>query len=224
MILFLSGWAANKDIFPNPPKVSPLHRHDFSEKVSAKSLSESLLHICPQGGLHLIGWSLGGMMALELAAKYPEKIKELTIISSTAKFINDKNYNAGIPASSLKWLKRQVNHNASTAQLAFYQTMFSAKEKAAADIFATREPMVKSTAALLAGLEYLQYSDLRSLLSAITVKVKIIHGTADTICPLTAGIYLAEHLPNCELFTLPDCGHIPFLTENNLCNKIIWGN
>jgi len=45
----------------------------------------------------LIGWSLGGVLAVQLAARYPEKITRLVTLCANAKFVATENY---LPAMS----------------------------------------------------------------------------------------------------------------------------
>lgn len=63
------------------------------------------------------------------------------------------------------------------------------------------------------GLNFLLETDYRSILPKLQTPCAIIHGTADTICPVDAAHYLAENLPNAGLYLFPGAGHIPFYTQ-----------
>jgi pimeloyl-ACP methyl ester carboxylesterase len=60
---------------------------------------------------------------------------------------------------------------------------------------------------LMAGLEYLACTDLRAQLPRIAVPTTLVHGSADQIIPLASTQYLAAHLQQAELVTIPDGGH-----------------
>ncbi|MNR37546.1 Alpha/beta hydrolase family protein [compost metagenome] len=45
----------------------------------------------------------------------------------------------------------------------------------------------------------------------IDCPILVVHGTGDKICPYIAALELVAGLPQAELFTIPDSGHVPFL-------------
>lgn len=54
----------------------------LSENMSQASALESLFVSLPEK-THLVGWSLGGELALAFASCFPERVDTLTLISST---------------------------------------------------------------------------------------------------------------------------------------------
>lgn len=223
MHLFINGWAAEARVWNSLHPGEDCRFFDFTEGVELEKLEKYMAALAKESGpLHVIGWSLGGMLALELAARHPEQMKRLTLLDSTARFTLTEHYAAGLPPAIVRQLARRVRRDFCQAQLNFYQQMFVPGEQTAAENFVKSGAMVQNTAALLAGLEYLEQRDLRGLLPDITLPVRVIHGAADAICPFSAGEYLAEHLPAAELICLPDCGHVPFYTQPELCRKLIF--
>jgi pimeloyl-ACP methyl ester carboxylesterase len=63
--------------YPNPP----IDREDF--EVDADDVA-GLLDSCGAGGMHLVGHSYGGVIALLAAAKRPEAVRSLTVIEPPA--------------------------------------------------------------------------------------------------------------------------------------------
>lgn len=53
----------------------------------------------------LIGWSLGGMLAVQLAARYPQKISHIITLAANAKFVTSRDYEAAMPPA----VNRQFN-------------------------------------------------------------------------------------------------------------------
>lgn len=49
---------------------------------SSTPIQEPLSELAPLPSMHLVGYSLGGRLALRFAEKYPEKIRSLTLIST----------------------------------------------------------------------------------------------------------------------------------------------
>jgi malonyl-CoA O-methyltransferase len=53
----------------------------------------------------LIGWSLGGMLAVQIAARYPQKISRLITLATNAKFVASRDYETAMPLA----VNRQFN-------------------------------------------------------------------------------------------------------------------
>ena len=223
MYLFINGWAADASVWESLHPGEDCRFLEFSAGLEPGGVvREAAALAAEHGPLEVIGWSMGGMLALELAAQAPELVARLTLIDSTARFTAAADYAGGLPRAIVRQLARRVKRDAIRAQLDFYRQMFSPEESTLAGAFCRRGAMVQDTAALLAGLAYLEEQDLRELLPRIACQVRVIHGAEDAVCPLAAGEYLAEHLPQSELICLPGCGHVPFYTQPALCRKLIW--
>jgi pimeloyl-ACP methyl ester carboxylesterase len=58
--------------------------------------------------------------------------------------------------------------------------------------------------------------------AAITAPVRVLHGEADTLCPIAHGRHTAEIIPTAQLVTWPDHGHISILAElAQLCADLV---
>ena len=55
----------------------------------------------------LIGWSLGGMLAVQIAARYPNKISRLITLATNAKFVASRDYETAMPLA----VNRQFNRS-----------------------------------------------------------------------------------------------------------------
>jgi malonyl-CoA O-methyltransferase len=53
----------------------------------------------------LIGWSLGGMLAVQIAARYPQKISRLITLAANTKFVASRDYETAMPLA----VNRQFN-------------------------------------------------------------------------------------------------------------------
>lgn len=225
MSLFLiHGWATTPAIWPDWLTTNPAFSYDSLQYPDYSHLVATFTaHYQAQGKpLTLLGWSLGGMLALQLAADHPEKINKLILLSSTARFTSCENYPAGLAPGIIKNLGRKLLKNKWQTQLDFYKLMFSPLESASLETFNTAmtPPLANlEIQTLQAGLQYLLATDLRSLLPTIQTPCHIVHGTEDTICPLAGGQYLATMLPNSTLTLVPGAGHIPFYTQSEYCQS-----
>lgn len=229
MSLFLiHGWATNAVIWPDWLAVNNAICYQSPHYPDFSHLSKSFTNIYQQRfqPLTVVGWSLGGMLALQLAAAYPEKIEKIILFASTPRFTLCENYTAGLSPSLVKNLARKLHKNKWQTQLDFYKLMFSATEHLGEKNFALQiAPLLEGIEipTLQSGLLYLLERDLRSILASIQTPCHILHGTEDAICPPAAGQYLADVLPNAALTFIPGAGHIPFYTQSEYCRACIFG-
>lgn len=225
MSLFLiHGWATNPSIWPDWLATTTTCSYQSPDYPDYPQLACAFLahydkHKQP---ITIVGWSLGGMLALQLAAEYPDKINNLILLSTTPRFTLCENYNAGLAPSIVKNLARKLQKKQWQTQLDFYHLMFSSQEQTSWENFATHvAPSLTNIQmpALQGGLNYLLETDLRSLLPSIQIPCHIFHGAEDGICPPAAGQYLANQLPNSTITFVPGAGHIPFYTQSEYCKS-----
>ena len=218
-MFFVHGWASDGRVWPalfnnansvmyNPSGSFPDYRH----------LTHAFLSLWQkfQQPITLVGWSLGGMLALRLASEYPEKIHKVVLVSSTARFTNCAGYTAGLHPAIVANLARKMLRNQWKTQSDFYQMMFSNQEKDLARTFLTSTALAFkniSLPVLQDGLAYLLSEDLRELLPQIKTPCYILHGGDDSICPVESAYFLANNLKKSELRILKNTGHIPFCTR-----------
>ena len=223
-MFIIQGWGTDQRVWPQWLKDSgTCYSKNFPQldMVEQEFLQDFSVK---QKKLTILGWSLGSMLALELAHKQGDKIAQLVLISPTAKFISSGDYEVGLPSGVLKNLQRKLSRNKEVTQQSFYSLMFSYSE----DNF--RHNFIKDMApffydleleSLQQGLTYLQEQDLRLLLPEIKVPAIIISGSADAICLPQAAEFLHHTLRNSKLFKITGAGHIPFWTQAELCKNIL---
>ncbi|GAA0411457.1 pimeloyl-ACP methyl ester esterase BioH [Cocleimonas flava] len=119
-LLLLHGWGMNSNVWkPVLPALEPHYQihlvdlpgHGINNDVNADSMQDimalfsDLIDELGQEKVHIMGWSLGGLIAQALADKIPEKIQSLTLVASTLRFSQDESAESLWPhAMSLKVL------------------------------------------------------------------------------------------------------------------------
>ena len=175
---------------------------------------------------HIIGVSMGGMIAQLMAIHHPGKIKSLTSIMSTsgnpkmpgphwdvAKFIlsGTKNKNINSPVSFYHQLWRLIGspvYPRSSSEL---------------DEFVDR---IMSRGMTLGGsirqiLAILSSSNRCADLTKLNLPTLVIHGDKDKLVPVECGIDTAECIPNAKLWLIPGMGHdFPYELLTEFTNRI----
>jgi pimeloyl-[acyl-carrier protein] methyl ester esterase len=167
-------------------------------------------------GAVLLGWSLGGLVALAALPRLRARLRGLVLLGATPRFTVGDAWPHGQPARAVEGLALRVRRQPARACVRFLEDCFAPGELdeagrgRLAPLFAAPPP---DPAAALAGLEILASADLRAALAAVDLPLLVIHGEADPIVPAGAGRALAAAVPGAELAVLPGAGHAPFLSR-----------
>ncbi|ATX78465.1 carboxylesterase BioH (pimeloyl-CoA synthesis) [Mariprofundus aestuarium] len=231
-VVFLHGWAQSRQIWCNQLETFAdalflnLPGHGGAADFPADAWVETIVEQLPDKPCHLVGWSLGGMLAMQIAAAFPERIASLALVSTTPRFRIGENWPFGSSSEVFNGFRMAVESASPKALNRFFALMLHGDElnrsdynrlaKAAVD----REKRV-SEAGLKGGLELLEQLDLRELVKAIKQPTLVIHGEGDAIVPVEAGQWLADMIPNSQQQLFNTCGHAPFLTQEDKFNKTV---
>ena len=173
-----------------------------------------------------IGWSLGAIVLMQMAYLNPDLFKGLILIGATPKFVADETFPWGQPQGVAKKMLRDIKKDFSKTAQEFYPLNFTEEELAGKEAkefieFYRKRGRVFSQKSVITALEALLSFDLRDAVSDINIPALLIHGEKDNICPVGAGKYLAENLPNAKLEIFKDAGHAPFLTRRAEFNAAV---
>jgi pimeloyl-[acyl-carrier protein] methyl ester esterase len=171
----------------------------------------------------LVGWSMGGQIALHAHAGLQERLSGMVLVSSTPRFTASEDFSFGLVRAEADGMRLKMLRNPERALKGFHSRMFAAGEfdsdTAAAEISRLCEavPLPDGTAAVEA-LDALVQADMRPLLASITTPTLIVNGELDCICLPHASRYLKEHIAHSDQTVYTRCGHAPFLTHSHQFN------
>lgn len=237
-ILFLHGWGMSSRVWryqieelSNSYKTVTLDFRghgdsSLSEDYTFKTLAEDVKEIADGLGLgrvSLVGWSMGGSVALITAGIYPEIVDTLTLVSTTPKFVASEDFPHGQPEAMVRRLARQIESDTNKAMMKFCGLMFE-EEGITEDIWKllTESPW-PSKQTLNGYLKTLAEADLRDSLKKINVPTMIVHGKLDRISFHDAAVFMADKIKRVRLETHHDEGHDPFLTRPDWFNTELKG-
>ncbi len=165
----------------------------------------------------VLGWSLGGQVALEWARVRPQRVGALVLVSTTPSFIQRPGWPSAMSEATLRrfgdelfvayrpTLKRFI-----TLQVQGSEHARDALVSLRAQLFARGDPPAQ---ALSDSLELLVSNDLRNVVAAIAQPALVIGGDRDTMAPIAAARWLASELPHGTLTVIPGAAHAPFLSH-----------
>lgn len=205
-----AGFEIHAPDLPGYGGSEPCHPHDLA------GVCDALLGCLPPRA-HLLGWSLGGMLACRLAALAPERVDRLVLVGSSPRFCQEPGWKDAMAPAILDAFEAQLRGSPLMTLNRFLAIQALGGEDARAQTallkrFLADRPL-PSEETLRAGLAILREGDVRPLLSRIRQPVCLVYGEEDTVVPAGAGRYLQAQLPDSRLHLLPGCAHAPFLTR-----------
>ncbi len=173
----------------------------------------------------LTGWSLGGMVALTLTRRRPERIAGLVLIGATPRFTTAPGWPHALDPAVLADFSTALENDAE-ATLRRFLALQSQGCPGARSLTRRLRALAEDApppraSALAGGLDILRSADLRDLLNEIHCPVLLIHGERDPVVPAAAARAMAARLADARLHLLPGAGHAPFLSHARHCHELI---
>ncbi len=170
----------------------------------------------------VIGWSLGGLIALYLATMF-KKVKGVVFITSTPKFVNNGNWLFTIDISDHRDLYRNLTENHDQAVKYFSQLIAHGDTSAKQTIKYLSSHLTKSkyNNTLQFWLNELEQLDLRQQFCKLSIPALILLANNDALIKRGISDQLRILNPDPGIKNLPDCGHAPFISKERETTKLI---
>lgn len=229
-LVLIHGWGLHGGIWSELlPRLSQRWRvicpdlpgHGASPRTSRLDLDrlvEAIAFNAPRRATYL-GWSLGGLVAMELARRLPQRVERLVLLSTTPRFLNGPKWPCGVAPDVLETFGtglaadyRKTVRDFLTLQVRGDSHATELLRTLRRRVFAHGEP---DAPALAQCLEILASSDLRPGLAQIPQATLVMVGEHDRLCPAEASRRLATALPRAELSVIAGASHAPFLSHRD---------
>jgi pimeloyl-[acyl-carrier protein] methyl ester esterase len=173
----------------------------------------------------VVGWSLGGQLALTWARLRPQQVDSLVLIAATPSFIRRGDWSPALDDDVLNAFATALATDTRATMQRFISLQARGDEHARAVMQRLRalasECPLPAPAALQGGLQILRESDLRSVLPTIGQRALVIHGDRDALAPVAAGAFLASSLPAAHFSPIEGAGHAPFISRPDICARLM---
>lgn len=237
--VFLHGWGMHRAIWqPLLKTLSPSIRiravdlpgfgdstwhTDYADFEQAVHALENHLLAHELGPINLLGWSMGGLYAIALAARGKLNIQRVALIASTPKFAQEPQW-PGIQATVLTMFQKQLKRDFAATIERFLAVQAMGSPHIIRDIRLIQELLAQGAEphpeALVAGLGWLQELDLRSQFEALACPTLRLYGRRDSLVPIKQASLLIKPIDHVEIFE--DSAHTPFLNEpERFCQMLI---
>lgn len=206
-LLALPGTACDRRLFQ--PLIARLAGHEVivAEMTGARTmpdLARKILAAAPQV-FDLLGFSLGGIAALEIVAQAPHRVRKLALVDTTAR--PDPGANAALRRKAVltarekgmdgfileSWDRLVAPVNAGDSELR--ETIVSMARDCGPDRLADQAEVA------------IHRADSRLRLGGITQPTLVLAGRQEQVCPLEAHQEIADGIEGAEFHIIDDAGH-----------------
>ncbi len=232
--LLLPGWGVGSDIFE---WLLPALAQDFivyladavsysdmpSSEIAASQLQQSIQeHICATHDVKnccVIGWSLGGNIALQLALDHPSYVNSLLLIATSPSFIWRSHWPSAMDEKTFSRFAESIKKDVGKTLKRFDRLQTQGDEqqhnlKHALQAYRDQQTTL-SAEELHTGLQLLAQCDQSQQLRSITVPIQWCFGESDALVNVAIEETIAEQLPQAGIVRLAQTAHLPFLTQTD---------
>ena len=191
---------------------------------SIDAVGDGIVELLDDEPFYLLGWSLGGSVALNMAQRYPSRVKGVILLATNPCFVANEAW-PGMPLAMFRAFTQQVHLNASATLQNFLavqcQGIVNSHEhlETLKARFASKAMLPLND--LMQNLALLEKVDLRDMLASLTCPVVAILSDNDALVPVTIGQAMQTLQPNLQLHIIEKAGHIPFVIQAEVCVNII---
>ncbi|TMP86237.1 pimeloyl-[acyl-carrier protein] methyl ester esterase [Pseudoalteromonas ruthenica] len=230
-LVLLHGWGMNNKVWelirpelnflfdgdvraldlPGYGESQQLHTYDLP--TMSAMLAEQL-----QDNSVIVGWSLGGLVALYLAYFYPHKVSKVILVASTPFFAQQADW-PGIKTQVLGDFSSQLLNNSAKTIERFLAIQAMGSDTARADTKQLKALLKQApppqAEALRQGLDILQHHDLRHEFAHIKQPVGAIFGRLDALVPYKAIAQMQALRSDLDIAVLDKASHAPFISHKD---------
>lgn len=168
------------------------------------------------GRVIVAGWSLGGLLAVDMARRHPDRVAGVVLLSATPRFVQGPDWPHAVRADVLADFARDLRRDYRATLTRFLALQFHGVPGRTADLRDLKARCLKAPPhdrALAEGLELLRRCDLREAFAALEGPVTAVLGGLDTLVPPAVGDDLRRLRPEMAVHVLPGAGHAALITH-----------
>lgn len=226
-LVLLHGWGLNAKVWdcitPLLSSHFTLHLVDLpgygrSSGFGAMSLEEMAQRVLENAPEHAIwlGWSLGGLVASQVALSHPDRVQALVTVASSPCFSAHDSW-PGIKPDVLSGFQQQLSEDFQRTGERFLALQTLGTESARQDARALKSTVLSlpmpSPDVLNGGLEILKTADLRQPLTALDMPFLRLYGRLDGLVPRKIIPLLDALWPKSTSIVFDKAAHAPFISH-----------
>jgi pimeloyl-ACP methyl ester carboxylesterase len=168
----------------------------------------AVLDAAGHGQAHVVGASLGGMIAQRFALAYPGRVRSLVLVCTTPGGPNAAQASPEVMQALVQGGEDPATLYRRNAWFLYGEETRARYPERIEEDLVERSRIPTTPAGYLAQLQAAMGHDTWTELPAITSPTLVVHGDADLLIPTDNGRLLARQIPGAELGLLPGAGHM----------------
>ena len=230
-LVLLHGWGLHAGLFaPLLPSLARRFRvhavdlpgHGHSAPVSPCTLDALVDAVAApfraeREPLGVLGWSLGGQVAMRWAMRERGRIARLALVATTPRFVASHDWAPAMSADTLRRFGDELAVSWRLTMQRFLALQVHGSDEGRATLAAMRHQLLArgdpAPSALADTLALLASSDLREGVPTIAARTLVVSGERDLLAPAAAGEWLAARLPDARYVRIEGAAHAPFLSH-----------
>jgi len=178
----------------------------------------ALVEVLPEQ-THLLGWSLGGLLAQQIALRYPQRIQSLICLATTPRFTQNDGWQRSVSPKIIGDFIQAISIEISAVLKKFWRLQLQGSDNSRALMKELTKHMsnrnIPSIKPLNQGLILLKDMDNREQLKNLTMPTLWLLGEKDPLIPQDIRLNLAQLQPSATINVIPGGSHIPFFSQPN---------
>jgi pimeloyl-[acyl-carrier protein] methyl ester esterase len=174
---------------------------------------------------HLLGWSLGGLLAQQLSLVYPTKITSLVCLASTPRFTQNDGWSRSVSPQIIGDFIKAIRIEINSVLKKFWRLQLQGADNSRTLMKELINHMSKRKTPKLIplnqGLILLKDMDNREQIAQISQPTLWLLGEKDPLIPQDIRLNLAKLQPQAEIAIIEGSGHIPFFSHPEKTAKIL---
>lgn len=194
---------------------SPLPAGDYDLAFLCAQIEPLLPPRC-----HLLGWSLGGLVALSLASRSPEQVQSVVAVATNPRFIQGDDWVTAMPAEILAKFREVFEEDVEGTLIRFLALNCKGADTMRDDVRKLKEILyfcgLPARRALAGGLDILASTDLRQTLAGLGQPTLMLFGENDNIVPAAVAVEVEKLNPEVTVAVQQGVAHVPFISAPDI--------
>lgn len=191
-------------------------RSELTAPFSLQHMVQQVMDVMPEQAI-LLGWSMGGLVAQQIAMQQPQRVSALINVATSPCFMNRDDWQVGLKSHILGDFSNALAQDYVATLQRFLAIQTIGSEHAKLDIKLLKQQLFlhgePHQQALTKGLQLLHDVDLRSTLSDIQCPTTWLYGRLDSLVPVASAAQIKQLMPKAQQHIFSKASHAPFISH-----------
>ena len=236
-LLMIHGWGVNSKIWVSLVDELKLFAKVYlvdlpgmggSSSISPYTLDNIAKEIkanVPIKKFNILGWSLGGQVAMSLAIRMPEFVEKLILMSTTPCFVEKKDWPYGVNKNFFLNFEMEAKQNLNNTLIKFFLIQTRGFDDSKNVMRFLKNTFIEirddNKSSMQSALNVLKETDLRNEVQKIDKPTLIIAGDKDRLTSSKASIWLYEKIKGATLKEIKGANHMPFISHREIMTESV---